>query len=362
MNTTLIIDGNWLLMSRLFVVKQYFDISNNVSEKENGTHQLQDLMCRSINIVINKFDGIVDNIILVSDLGSWRKKLKKPGFFHEDYKGTRIKDSEIDWPHVYKALDSIVDNCKKLGITACKEVDVEGDDWVYYWSRYLNSNSINCIIWSSDRDLQQLVQVDNFAFTAWFNESQKGGLPGLFLHKSLKPAELDDIDQFMQIDNSNILLDSIQTRVSAITYIDPADIIEEKIICGDISDNIKSICTKEKNGRMKKITEKMWNSCKDATHTTSLKEFFENKNSICTILNEKFDLPISNVLELFDYNTKLVYLNDTIYPQEILDIMNNIEYKKFDLSYIKNNYKILASSENETKPIEDIFDSLSGLF
>ena len=34
MNTTLLIDGNWLLMSRLFAVKSYFNVQNDDEEKQ----------------------------------------------------------------------------------------------------------------------------------------------------------------------------------------------------------------------------------------------------------------------------------------------------------------------------------------
>ena len=86
MNTTLLIDGNWLLMSRLFAVKSYFNVQNEDEEKQKGTAELEDLMCRSINIIINKFEKVVDNIIIVADGGSWRKSVEKPDFFEEIYK------------------------------------------------------------------------------------------------------------------------------------------------------------------------------------------------------------------------------------------------------------------------------------
>ena len=46
MNTTLLIDGNWLLMSRLFAVKSYFNVQNDDEEKQKGTAELEDLLCR----------------------------------------------------------------------------------------------------------------------------------------------------------------------------------------------------------------------------------------------------------------------------------------------------------------------------
>ena len=153
MNTTLLIDGNWLLMSRLFAVRSYFNVQNDDEEKQKGTAELEDLLCRSINLIINRYDGIVNNIVFVADGGSWRKDVEKPKFFDEVYKGNRIKDAEIDWTYVYQALEDILEMANSLGITACKAYGVEGDDWIQHWSRKLNNKGINCIIWSSDADL-----------------------------------------------------------------------------------------------------------------------------------------------------------------------------------------------------------------
>ena len=65
MNTTLIIDGNWLLMSRLFACKSYFDVQNDETERKEGTAALEDLLCKSINLVINRFECVVDNFVIV---------------------------------------------------------------------------------------------------------------------------------------------------------------------------------------------------------------------------------------------------------------------------------------------------------
>ena len=98
---------------------------------------------------------------------------------------------------------------------------------------------LNCIIWSSDADLKQLVQVNNGCFTVWLNESQKGGLPGLIVHKELDDTAIDEIDMFMQVDKSSPTLNEIMAHVNAVTYINPTDIVSTKVICGDKGDNIK---------------------------------------------------------------------------------------------------------------------------
>lgn len=367
MNTTLIIDGNWLLMSRLFAVKSFFDINNDTFKKEQGTAELEDLMCKSINLVINKYGKVIDNIILVADGGSWRKQIEKPSFFEEEYKGNRIKDAEIDWTYVYKSLENILEQANLNGITACKALYVEGDDWVQHWTTKLNTQGINCIIWSSDADLKQLVQVKNFAFTAWLNESQKGGLPGLILHKDLDDNTIDDIDfMFMQAERvPNKALEDLKSLSRFVTYIDPTDIVVDKVICGDKGDNIKPVFRAKKNERTYSISEKEWNNIKSDFRIENTEDFFNKKKQICEKINNipkyaKYNVNLNNLYEMFDYNRKLVWLSDKTIPQEIQDKMNEVEYKKCDLSYIRSNYKVLCKSqEKDSNRIENIFDNVS---
>lgn len=349
-------------MSRLFAVKEYFNVNNDHQEKTKGMVELEDLICRSINLIINRFDGIVNNIVLVADGGSWRKSVVKPTFFDEVYKGNRVKDSEVDWTYVYQALEDVLQKASELGITSCKAPQVEGDDWIYYWSRTLNQKGINCIIWSSDADLKQLVQVQNGVFTAWLNETQKGGLPGLVLHKDLDDSALDDIDMFMQIDRSNKTLDDICALVKTVTYIDPADIIEEKIICGDRGDNIKSIIRIEKGKKVYRISEAEWQKTKSHLEINTLDDFIKRGGEICKTLSKsnkytKYNLVLDNILQMFDYNMILVWLNERVIPKHIIERMSQVEYKKFDLSYIKSNYKMLCKLDKQEQSIEDIFDS-----
>lgn len=363
MNTTLLIDGNWLLMSRLFAVKSYFNVQNDDEEKQKGTAELEDLMCRSINIVINKFEKVVDNIIIVADGGSWRKSVEKPDFFEEVYKGNRVKDVEIDWSYVYRSLEDILEKANELGITACKAGEVEGDDWIFHWSRKLNNNGINCIIWSSDADLKQLVQVNNGCFTVWLNESQKGGLPGLIVHKELDDTAIDEIDMFMQVDKSSPTLNEIMAHVNAVTYINPTDIVSTKVICGDKGDNIKSIMQVTKNDRTYSVSEKEWDKIKVDFNIESVSDFLDNKDSICESIVKskkysKYNPNLQNLKTMFEYNKVLVWLNEKTIPQYIQDKMNEVEYKKYDLSYIRSNYKMLCKLEAQEKSIDDIFSDI----
>ena len=61
---------------------------------------------------------------------------------------------------------------------------------------------------------------------------------------------------------------------------------------------------------------------------------------------------------MFDYNRIMVWLNDNVIPKEIQDKMNEVEYKNYDLSYIKSNYRMLCKYPREQQSVEDIFEGV----
>ena len=88
---TLIVDGNWLMMSRMASFIKLFDKSQPEIVKKNASKNLEEQMAKSIGIILNKFKEI-DNVVLVADGGSWRKKLAIPKILLSEettYKGNR---------------------------------------------------------------------------------------------------------------------------------------------------------------------------------------------------------------------------------------------------------------------------------
>ena len=74
---TLIIDGNWLMMSRMST------LNGKYATTESMMQDLKLLMIKSINVVLRTFQSI-DNIIFVADGGSWRSKVEVPSFLVRD--------------------------------------------------------------------------------------------------------------------------------------------------------------------------------------------------------------------------------------------------------------------------------------
>ena len=353
---TLIVDGNWLLLSRFSVIGKGFEMDMPELAKEHSRNELHELMAKSISIVLNRFP-VIDNIILVTDGGSWRKQLPVPKAIENvTYKGNRSSAKELDWKYIYGALTDLSEKCKELGVTVANHSSIEGDDWVWYWSRRLNAEGTSCIIWSSDNDLKQLVQNDasTMAFTAWYNDKN-----GIWLESSMNDEIIDELDFFMSpIKVKSPVLESLVQLSKSTSYINPDDIIMEKIICGDAGDNIKSIAKAVSGSKTYKVSVKMWNEIKSGLGITSLTEFFEQKNKIITAITalKKFiSCNVNDIDEMFDYNIKLVWLNETIIPETIVMYMNQLEYNITDINYIRSNFRTMCRKNNT---IEDIFESI----
>lgn len=352
---TLIVDSNWLMLSRFSVLSKSFDINLSDSEKLNSQKQLEDLLAKSVNIMLNRFD-IIDNIIFVEDGGSWRKSIPCP--IDEDifYKGNRKQNEDLDWGYIYNALNNVLDNAKKQGITVSQYNQVEGDDWIWYWTKRLNEDGINCMIWSSDNDLKQLIQIDykTNAFTAWYNDKS-----GLWLPKDIDD-EFEDVGFFLKPHYFSEVLEIIKRQSKSINYINPSHIIMEKIICGDAGDNIKSIFRYSKNNRIYRVTEKDWNDIRLGKSIDNMEDFMVQKQYIISqILNHKkyksYQPIKENISNMLNHNTKLVWLSDEVIPDTIIQLMNQQEYKNYDVDYMRKNYKVLLDENND---IQELFDSI----
>lgn len=336
---TLLIDGNWLLMSRLSVLQ------NRYSDDEKLCRDLKLMMVRSINIVLKQFPEI-DNIIFVSDGGSWRNKVPLPSFLTEEYKGNRVKSEDIDWELVFKEYENLLIKLKSAGITVCKEANLEGDDWMWYWSTKLNSEGTNCIIWSRDKDLTQLVNIDkDCCFTVCWTKD--GGL--ITVHR-----DEDNMDFFFNEAYSvnEQIYHLVTDKAKEIKEINPKEIIIDKIIRGDSGDNILPIITKaSKSSKVYKV------SPKDIDPDLDYNDYEEFEGYIINLLDKKsykgkVDKPLENILEHFIYNRTLVALQKESYPEDVLKIFDNYQTYNMCKDLHEVEYQLMA----EANSISSILD------
>lgn len=333
-----------------------FSMTHSEEERIRNQDILMNNLSQSISVVLNKFNGIVDNIILVGDNNSWRKKIKIPDFLDSvTYKGNRNFDKEIDFGLIFGTLNKLIENAKHEGITISKYDDIEGDDWAWYWSNKLLSDGINSIIWTTDNDIKQLIKYDNGHWIAWYNSKE------LFFHSDMD-KKIDDLDFFMNIkeDFGPLYKSIVISKRFRVLYKNPDIIVMEKIICGDSGDNIFPIFTrKSTSGRSMRYTEKDLHKVLNKHNITKLSDFFNNFDIIYKDVenNGKFkNLNKENCKQHFAYNTKLVWLNESQIPSILQEKMILSNYKEYDISNIKNNYKILSKPSDEE--MENLFNTL----
>lgn len=357
--TTLIIDGNWFLMSRVSVMLKDFNKEYSAVDLLEAQNKLCDFMAQSLHKIVGVLTfhdpNLIDNIILVQDGGSWRKTVPLPQTYHDDtYKGHRTKDQNVDWNYIWAAHDMFFDKCTEQGMSTFKASGVEGDDWVWWWTNTLGSQGVNTVIWTTDADLKQLVKFHpSGAWTVWFNENN-----GLCYPK----RTLSELDMFMQdVSSYDFLLDNFINNTALMGYktepINNIDIIMYKIICGDTADNVKAVMRLKQGSRTSKVSEKEWQSVREKLHIETLKDFFDLREDIIWELRHlkrftKCTDTEDMLLETFDYNKKMVYLHGSSYPIEVREAMHyqTQHYRQFDMEGFKNNYNILSP----LKPVDEL--------
>lgn len=324
---TLIVDGNWLLMSRLSV------LNNRYVDDLELNQELKLLLIKSINVVLRTFPDI-DNIIFVADGGSWRNSIDIPSYIYDEktskdqsveYKGNRIKSDDINWELLFDSYEDFMSTLRSSGITACKEQGIEGDDWCYHWSTFLNSEGTNCIIWTKDNDLKQLVSMNSDkCFTVWWN-----GDNGLFVEDFPE----DDFN-FLFNPEFNVneqILQHLIDKSKETKKINPKHIVIDKIIRGDAGDNVYPIILRKSNGKTNKLFRV---PVKDINYDLNYNDDNEIYNYIHNLINSKnykgrINKTEENIINHFNYNKKLVALQESSYPEEINNIFE--KYKEYNI-------------------------------
>lgn len=345
---SLIVDGNWLLMSRLSILRM------RIKDEDKLLKELKIMMIKSMNVMMRNFPQI-DNIIFVADGGSWRNGLEIPTFLKKDhitYKGNREKDKDLDWDKVFATYDEFVNTLSECDICVSREKGVEGDDWCAYWSKTLNSKNTNVIIWSADRDLTQLVHIDpkTKCFTICWNKN--------YMTMELIEHNSDDMDFFFDFDNTvnQQLLENISIKAKDIHEIHPMDVVIDKIVRGDAGDNILPIVQKKgkSSDKLFRVAQKELDLSMDITRLDEITAWVEELLNKKTWQGKVDDKTEDQIVEHFEYNRRLVWLDPSSYPDEVLKKMRNhhVESPCNDLSIAMQ--KIQAEKNEVTDILEEI--------
>lgn len=266
---TLLIDGNYFVFSRLFVLPK--PKTGQLLGDDKQMSQFMRKLAIDFASEMRKLKMFVDDVVLTVDSKSWRKDL----YPEADYKGTRKQSSNVNWQGVYSVYEEFQKILQAKGVTVHQIQGAEADDVIFGWSTALNNRGKSCIVWSGDRDLIQLVNYSktNDAHTIWYYNTKKSLYAYEGFERDMNASIANDMstdDLLFNMSGEHMTRDTYQTNILSwvkdlkigVTEVDCDRFIFNKILIGDKSDNIPSVVTwqKEMKGgklRTYSITEKM---------------------------------------------------------------------------------------------------------
>ena len=319
MGVDLIIDGNYILSKLVFTLHKHNLLFG-------GLHKALEN-----NITGYRKWYPFTNVYLVSDSKekSWRKKLI------DEYKGTRKKDTDIDWNFVYTAYGEFKEEVKST-MKVLEAPHIEGDDWISYLTEKANNEGRSVIIVSNDYDIKQMVNYSSEPLTINLMTNEMYNKEKLFLPKNYqvflnKLSRLPNDDIFNLNDNVEFLglLDNFINKYE-VHEIDPMESLIIKIISGDSSDNINSVWSVTKNGKKRGIGA----AGAKTIYDEYLLEFGEVNlldpdlhENIADLICEKKKLgksQISPIVCNIEMNVRLIDLRMSNLPQEVVSRMTKV--------------------------------------
>lgn len=382
---TLLIDGNYFLHSRLFVLPR--PKQGKMLEDDDSRAVFMRKLAIDLASEVRKMRDFIDKVVVAVDARSWRKDL----YPEAEYKGTRKQDSKIDWTSVYNIYEEFQTILQKHGVIVHRIDGAEADDVLFGWSTYLNNKGKNCIVWSGDRDLIQLVNYSqpNDSYTLWYSPAQKSLYTFKDFNKVLnKKSEISNEDFLFNMSAYSGMAEEykqsmknwIESNKVKVTEVNCDEFIFKKILIGDKSDNIPSVIVWQKEikgGKLRtySITEKLADKIYD--QYTKEKDSFvidqlfnsDELDTLSDIVYRVVGKSKKHIIrtKIFE-NMTLMMLHVNVIPEAIQDqIYKGVENcQKFldetDFSKLVNKDKILEGTEwlrVVTPKKYDVFDGIN---
>lgn len=377
MKYTLIIDGHNFLFKTLYVLPQK---KNKLLLDDKDSQELfLSKLSQNLNAVLRDMKNIINRCVFVADSHSWRKDLGGG----VKYKENRTQEELINWKGWEGCVLKFMDELAKYNIVYSKTPSAEADDMIFSWVNHLSLHSTPTIMYTSDKDMLQLVRRNNDVYNLLYSDvTKKLYVPKGFLDSN-KPVSLfdnlnitpTDYDTFTQISYL------VKKRDLEIVEVDADVCLYRKIITGDKSDNISSIYSYEKNGRVYNVTEKkadlIIEQFKENVGDLN-QELLFNEDSLRTLSSITSSIVSKNENEniIFDNlkrNTKYIALSTKTLPPELISLMEanvrrgDAEMQFIDFSKISDKEPIIKRTERvfsskETEDLSFIKDKNKKLF
>jgi len=342
---TLLIDGNYFVYSRLFVMPR--PKTGKLLGDEKQKAQFMRKLSIDLASELRKLQDFVDDVVIAVDSKSWRKDL----YPEADYKGTRKSDSSVDWANVYEVYGEFQNILKTRGVTVQQTSGAEADDVIFGWSVALNGRGKSCIVWTGDRDLIQLVNHSkaNDAHTIWYWNTKKS----LYVYEGFKAdmelmasEQLSTDDLLFNMGGEHMGRDEYQHNILnwinkykiEVNEVNCDEFIFKKVLTGDSSDNIPSVVTWQKemkNGKLRnysitdKMASKIWEQYIKEFDNFSIEYLFsdEQKNILSEVIYRVVGKSSKNLIKSsLNNNMALMVLHNRIIPEAIQKAI----YKEID--------------------------------
>ena len=342
---TLLIDGNYFVYSRLFVMPR--PKTGKLLGDEKQKAQFMRKLSIDLASELRKLQDFVDDVVIAVDSKSWRKDL----YPEADYKGTRKSDSSVDWANVYEVYGEFQNILKTRGVTVQQTSGAEADDVIFGWSVALNGRGKSCIVWTGDRDLIQLVNHSkaNDAHTIWYWNTKKS----LYVYEGFKAdmelmaseqLSTDDLlfnmggEHMGRDESQHNILNWINKYKIEVNEVNCDEFIFKKVLTGDSSDNIPSVVTWQKelkNGKLRnysitdKMASKIWEQYIKEFDNFSIEYLFsdEQKNILSEVIYRVVGKSSKNLIKSsLNNNMALMVLHNRIIPEAIQKAI----YKEID--------------------------------
>lgn len=342
---TLLIDGNYFVYSRLFVMPR--PKTGKLLGDEKQKAQFMRKLSIDLASELRKLQDFVDDVVIAVDSKSWRKDL----YPEADYKGTRKSDSSVDWANVYEVYGEFQNILKTRGVTVQQTSGAEADDVIFGWSVALNGRGKSCIVWTGDRDLIQLVNHSkaNDAHTIWYWNTKKS----LYVYEGFKAdmelmasEQLSTDDLLFNMGGEHMGRDEYQHNILnwinkykiEVNEVNCDEFIFKKVLIGDSSDNIPSVVTWQKelkNGKLRnysitdKMASKIWEQYIKEFDNFSIEYLFsdEQKNILSEVIYRVVGKSSKNLIKSsLNNNMALMVLHNRIIPEAIQKAI----YKEID--------------------------------
>lgn len=334
---TLIIDGhNFFYRSLWNVFKQGKNkILSTQKEKDIYEKKLMIDFCN----VIKQMSSVINDIVFVKDSHSWRKDM----LLQQEYKGNRKKNLDnIDKDGFNEIINLFTTTIERMGIKVSQVEQSEGDDLIFAWTDTLFQNGKSSLIFSTDKDLTQLVKcvdgVHIIQYAPLSNKLYVSQESKDFIDSLDKNTELTPENLFGEAFTISIENDPFRKMVSEmnVEVVEPEVVRFTKVVGGDSSDNIYPVYYKpataesRAKGLGEKTVEKIYNEFRKRLGCQFNYTIYSNDDALKMLCNVIYEVAKINdekftkrmLFENIKTNSKLVSLTNESIPDYVMNDMD----------------------------------------